>query len=64
MEQPGFRLADHPLNAFPVQQGAGDVGAIKETIRRLQEGHLLNIYPEGSRTEDGELLPIQAGARW
>ncbi len=49
------------LNAFPVRQGAGDVGAIKETISRLQEGHLLNIYPEGSRTEDGELLPIQAG---
>ena len=49
------------LNAFPVRQGAGDVGAIKETINRLQEGHLLNIYPEGSRTKDGELLPIQAG---
>lgn len=50
------------LNAFPVRQGAGDVGAIKETIRRLQEGHLLNIFPEGSRTEDGKLQPIAAGA--
>jgi 1-acyl-sn-glycerol-3-phosphate acyltransferase len=49
------------LNAFPVRQGAGDVGAVKETINRLQAGHLLNIYPEGSRTEDGELLPILAG---
>jgi 1-acyl-sn-glycerol-3-phosphate acyltransferase len=50
------------LNAFPVRQGAGDVGAVKETIRRLQEGHLLNIFPEGSRTEDGRLGPIQPGA--
>lgn len=49
------------LYAFPVRQGAGDKGAIEETIRRLKEGHLLNIYPEGSRTEDGELLPIQRG---
>ena len=49
------------LYAFPVQQGRGDIGAIKETIHRLQEGHLLNIFPEGSRTEDGELLPIQRG---
>ena len=49
------------LYAFPVKQGAGDVGAIKETIHRLQEGHLLNIFPEGSRTEDGHLLPIQPG---
>ena len=49
------------LNGFPVRQGAGDVGAIKETIARLQEGHLLNIYPEGTRTMDGELGEIQKG---
>jgi 1-acyl-sn-glycerol-3-phosphate acyltransferase len=49
------------LYAFPVRQGAGDVGAIKETIRRLHEGHLLNIFPEGTRSTDGELLPIEPG---
>jgi 1-acyl-sn-glycerol-3-phosphate acyltransferase len=49
------------LNAFPVRQGAGDVGAVKETIRRLRQGHMLNVFPEGSRTEDGEMLPIQPG---
>lgn len=49
------------LGAFPVKQGAGDVGAMKETIARLQEGHALNIYPEGSRTEDGELRTIEKG---
>lgn len=49
------------LGAFPVKQGAGDVGAMKETIARLQEGRALNIYPEGSRTQDGELLPIEKG---
>jgi 1-acyl-sn-glycerol-3-phosphate acyltransferase len=49
------------LNSFPVRQGAGDVGAIKETIRRLEEGHLLNIYPEGSRTSNGQIAPLQKG---
>src|SRR5207244_1793322 len=49
------------LNAFPVEQGAGDVGAVKETIHRLQEGHALNIYPEGTRSDDGEMLPIEKG---
>ena len=38
------------LNAFPVRQGEGDVGAVKETIRRLQEGHALIVYPEGTRS--------------
>ena len=49
------------LNAFPVRQGEGDVGAVKETIRRLQEGHVLNVFPEGSRTADGMIRPMQAG---
>ena len=49
------------LNAFPVRQGQGDVRAVKETIQRLQEGHLMNIYPEGARTADGEIAPLQRG---
>ncbi|TWT41878.1 1-acyl-sn-glycerol-3-phosphate acyltransferase [Phycisphaerae bacterium RAS1] len=49
------------LNAFPVRMGHGDVRAVKETIHRLQEGHLMNIYPEGSRTVDGEIAPLQGG---
>jgi 1-acyl-sn-glycerol-3-phosphate acyltransferase len=49
------------LNAFPVRQGAGDVGAVKETIHRLRAGHLLNLYPEGARTPDGRIAPLQKG---
>lgn len=51
----------HMVNAFPVRQGAGDVGAVKETINRLSAGHVLNIYPEGQRTPDGEIGPLQRG---
>jgi 1-acyl-sn-glycerol-3-phosphate acyltransferase len=49
------------LGAFPLKQGKGDKAAIEETIRRLQEGHLLAVFAEGTRTEDGELQPIQRG---
>jgi 1-acyl-sn-glycerol-3-phosphate acyltransferase len=34
---------------------------MKETIRRLQEGHMLNIYPEGTRTQNGEIGPMEKG---
>jgi 1-acyl-sn-glycerol-3-phosphate acyltransferase len=51
----------HIVNAFPVRQGAGDVGAVRETIHRLRQGHLLNMYPEGSRTETGQIGPLQKG---
>jgi 1-acyl-sn-glycerol-3-phosphate acyltransferase len=49
------------LNAFPVRQGEGDVGAVRETIRRLQDGHILMMFPEGGRTEDGRIAPMQGG---
>ena len=60
-ENPFFDAFIRSLNAFPVRQGEGDVGAVKETIRRLQEGHALNVYPEGTRSLTGEIEKMQPG---
>ena len=49
------------LGGIPVKLGAGDVGAVKQTIRRLREGYALNMYPEGNRSEDGSIGPLQKG---
>ena len=49
------------LGAFPVRQGSVDVYALKEAIARLRQGRALAIFPEGSRTPDGDMLPIQRG---
>jgi len=49
------------LNAFPVKQGKGDVGAMKEVIRLLNDGWVLNVFPEGTRTASGELEEVQPG---
>jgi 1-acyl-sn-glycerol-3-phosphate acyltransferase len=56
-----FKWLIESLHAFPVKQNSADVGAIKQAIAKLQEGNVLNIYPEGTRTETGEIGPIQAG---
>lgn len=58
---PFFAWLIRSLHAFPVRQASADVSAMKESIRRVQEGHLLNIYPEGTRSETGELQPILSG---
>lgn len=50
------------LNAFPVTQGKGDVGAMKKTIALLNDGWALTVFPEGMRTLTGKLMPVQAGA--
>lgn len=49
------------LHAFPVRQGKGDVGAIKQAIQLLHDGHMLNVFPEGARSADGEIAKIQSG---
>lgn len=36
------------LNAFPVERGSGDHGAMGEAARRLARGELLGIFPQGT----------------
>jgi 1-acyl-sn-glycerol-3-phosphate acyltransferase len=36
------------LNAFPVERGSGDHGAMREAVRRLRTGHLLGVFPQGT----------------
>jgi 1-acyl-sn-glycerol-3-phosphate acyltransferase len=58
---PVFGRVIPKLNAFPVRQGAGDIGAVRETIKRLKEGHVLTVFPEGARSLTGELEPLAGG---
>lgn len=40
------------LGAFPVKRGKGDVGSIKKAFSLLEQGHILGMFPEGTRTRD------------
>lgn len=61
-KQPQFSQLIRYLNAFPVKRGTADVGAIKESLRRLKRGEAVVAFPEGTRTSDGEVGPMQPGA--
>lgn len=46
------------LHVFPIKRGESDVGAIKKSLRVLKDGHVLGIFPEGTRVkEDSEKKP-------
>ncbi len=49
------------LNAFPVRRGTSDIGAIKESLRRLKNGEMVVVFPEATRTRDGSIAPMQPG---
>lgn len=37
------------LGAFPVKRGKGDIESIKTAIKLVRDGHILGIFPEGTR---------------
>ena len=37
------------LGAFPVKRGSGDVKAIRTGLDLLEKGHIIGIFPEGTR---------------
>lgn len=49
------------LNAIPLKDESGDAGAIKEALRRLELGRAVLIFPEGSRTPDGQMHEFKRG---
>jgi 1-acyl-sn-glycerol-3-phosphate acyltransferase len=49
------------LNVIPVDQEGGDRSALKALIRLLRAGHGVLVFPEGSRTLDGNLQPALPG---
>ena len=48
-KNPLSRVVIKNLGAFPVKRGKGDVGAIKTSLKLLSEGHIVGIFPEGTR---------------
>lgn len=48
------------INAFPIDR-EHPVGGIKESLRRLKLGEVVAVFPEGSRTHDGELQEFLPG---
>ncbi len=50
------------LYTIPVARGKGDLKAIKTAIGALKGGRMLGIFPEGTRSKGGSVLPFEQGA--
>jgi len=48
--------------AVLIRRDTADRSALREMIEHLRQGDCLCIFPEGTRTSDGHLQPMRAGA--
>ncbi len=49
------------LDAIPIDREGLGLAGLKETLRRVKRGELVLIFPEGTRSHDGEVSPLKPG---
>lgn len=58
---PVFAWLIRSLNALPINEEGSDAAAIKEILRRLGDGRVVLIFPEGSRSPEGAMHEFKRG---
>ena len=58
---PLFTWLIKKLGAFPVKRGSKDSAAIDNALESLNNGRIFVIFPEGTRSKDGELGKPKSG---
>jgi 1-acyl-sn-glycerol-3-phosphate acyltransferase len=56
-----FRWLVKVTNGMFVDRYNADIHAIRETLRRLQQGQVFTITPEGTRSKSGKLIEAKPG---
>jgi len=49
------------MNVIPVERDGNDMSALREVIKKIREGNGVLLFPEGTRSKDGNLQPGRAG---
>ena len=61
MKNPFWRYLLLRLNCIPVDRDRGDVKALRATIKCVSDGNAVLLFPEGTRTTDGNIQDGKTG---
>ncbi len=56
-----FKWLIHSLDAIPIDRDGIGLSGMRESLRRLKRGEMVLVFPEGGRTETGEIQPFLPG---
>ncbi|MCL1866577.1 MAG: 1-acyl-sn-glycerol-3-phosphate acyltransferase [Oscillospiraceae bacterium] len=60
-KNPFFAFIIRMAGAFPVVRGAGDSSVIDKSVSFIKKGRILVIFPEGTRSKDGNIGKAKSG---
>jgi len=60
-KNPFFRLAIDSVGGIWINRDEADFNALREALHHLQQGGLLGIAPEGTRSRTGDLIQAKTG---
>jgi 1-acyl-sn-glycerol-3-phosphate acyltransferase len=58
---PGLRFLIESYDAVPIDRDKGGLEGLRAILAKLKEGKAVLIFPEGTRSRTGALLPIKGG---
>lgn len=61
MNNPLMAWFARQIEAIPVDRHNMDMGALRTCLKTLREGHVLGIFPEGTRFKEGVMQDIESG---
>ena len=62
MKNPIMAWFSKQIDAIPVDRHNMDMGAVRACLKTLRDGHVLCIFPEGTRHKEGVMENIESGA--
>ncbi len=52
------------VGVFPVDRGGGSAGSVSHAIKLVEEGGILGIFPEGTRSKDNKPMRAKSGTAY
>jgi 1-acyl-sn-glycerol-3-phosphate acyltransferase len=61
LQWPVFGSLFPSMNVIPVERDGNDMSALREVIKKIKSGNGVVLFPEGTRSQDGNLQRARAG---